>query len=125
MVSIVADVQSTTELVTIVSESQQTTESHVVPRRRRRRKFRKRKSNRINNSILEITTAKGIPKNKTDFDFTENEIVQSLNKNPEQNFSKKKKKKKIKSKFALSSNSSANLFIHGENNNVWPIRNSK
>lgn len=114
--------QPTTEEVTVANESQQTTESHSVHRRRRRRKFRKRKTKRINNSILEITTAKGIPKNTTDFDFTGNEIVQSLNKNPEQHFSKKKKKK-IKSKFALSSNSSANLFIRGEDNNSWPFHN--
>lgn len=124
MIFFLLGLHSTTELVITANARQQTTESQTLPSRRRRKKFRKRKPKRLNNNILEITTAKAIPKNKTNFNFTENEIVQSLNKNPEQNFLKKKKKK-IKSKFALSNNSSGNLFIRGEDNNVWSFQNSE
>lgn len=109
---------TTTVRSTQMSTSKQPTTDKRTKRRRRRRKYKRKQKMANNSNILEITTAKGLLKNKTSFDFTENEIVQSLNKNPEQKIRQlRKKKKKIKSKFHSTNNSSLELLIHGGRNN--------
>lgn len=87
--------------------------------------MRRRKKPQANKStILEITTARSVPKNQIPYDLSVNEIVQSLNKNPEQAIFTLANKKK--NELSLGSNSSVNIFIDGgEDNSILTTTNSK
>lgn len=102
----------------------QSTTKLSIKHRRRRRKHKRKQKQPISPNILEVTTGRGLLTNQS-FDFTQNEIVQSLNENPEQKIRLlRKKKKKIKSKLHHNNSSSVHLFIHGgENNSVLPTAN--